>query len=149
MNISPEGVALLKHFEGLRLKAYRDAVGVWTIGYGSTGQHVRSGLSITAPVAEALLLEDLERFEEGVIQTLRDTGCDYPSQNQFDALVCFTFNLGLGAWRKSTMLKRLIARDYAGAADQFLRWDKAGGKTLLGLTRRRRAERALFLGDSL
>ncbi|MGR2678743.1 lysozyme [Chromobacterium haemolyticum] len=142
MKTSANGIKLIQQFEGLRLKAYQDAVGVWTIGYGHTGPDVTPGLVITQAQADALLARDLSRFESGVTRLVQ-----VPlNQNQFDALVCFSFNLGLGALQGSTLLRLLNAGDYAGAAAQFPRWNKAGGKVLPGLTRRRVAEQALFLG---
>ncbi|MBN3006243.1 lysozyme [Chromobacterium alkanivorans] len=141
MNISANGVKLIQQFEGLRLKAYQDAVGVWTIGYGHTGPDVTPGLVITQAQADALLARDLSRFEAGVTRLVQ-----VPlNQNQFDALVSFSYNLGLGSLQNSTLLRLLNQRDYAGAAAQFPRWNKAGGKVLPGLTRRRAAEQALFL----
>lgn len=140
MKISQTGVNLIKEFEGLRLTPYQDSVGVWTVGYGSTGKHVVPGKSITNKQAEDLLKEDLARFEDCVTKmVLVPIG-----QNQFDALVSFAFNLGCGNLASSTLLKLLNAGDYAGAAAQFVRWNKAGGKVLAGLTRRREAEAALF-----
>lgn len=141
MKISLNGLNLIKEFEGLELKAYKDSVGVVTIGYGSTGPHVSMGMTITKEQAEQLLKKDLERFEKGVPTLVK-----VPlNQNQFDALVSFSFNLGLGNLKSSTLLKKLNAKDYQGAANEILRWNRAGGKVLNGLTRRRIAERDLFL----
>jgi Phage-related lysozyme (muraminidase) len=141
MKISQKGVNLIKQFEGLELKAYKDSVGVVTIGYGSTGSHVSIGQVITEAQAEALLIKDLSRFESGVTDLVK-----VPlTQNQFDALVSFSFNLGLGNLKSSTLLKKLNLKDYAGASKEFERWNKAGGKVLNGLTRRRLAEKELFL----
>lgn len=141
MKISQKGIDLVKSFEGLELKAYKDSVGVATIGYGSTGSHVSMGMTITKEQAEQLLKKDLERFEKGVSELVK-----VPlNQTQFDALVSFSFNLGLGNLKSSTLLKKLNTSDYNGAADEILRWNRAGGKVLAGLTRRRIAERDLFL----
>lgn len=141
MKISQKGVDLIKSFEGLELKAYKDSVGVTTIGYGSTGSHVSMGMTITKEQAEQLLKKDLERFEKGVSDIVK-----VPlNQNQFDALVSFSFNLGLGNLKSSTLLKKLNASDYTGASREFERWNRAVGKVLNGLTRRRIAERDLFL----
>lgn len=140
--INAKGLRLLKSFEGLELRAYQDAVGVWTIGYGTTSD-VRPGMVITEAQAEALLKRDLNRFERAVIDLVKVPLTD----DQFSALVSFVYNVGEGALSTSTLLRLLNQRDYQGAADQLLRWDKAGGRTLAGLTRRRRAERALFLGQ--
>lgn len=136
------GVHLIKTFEGLRLKAYQDAVGVWTIGYGTT-RGVKPGQEISEVQAEALLKADLNRFEQAVSQAVRVSIND----NQFAALVSFTYNVGSGALRSSTLLKKLNFRDIYGAANEFPRWNRAGGRVLAGLTRRRNAERALFLGQ--
>ncbi|XQQ05069.1 MAG: lysozyme [Leptolyngbya sp. IPPAS B-1204] len=141
-NINAKGLRLLKSFEGLRLQAYQDSVGVWTIGYGTTSG-VRPGMVITEAQAEALLRRDLDRFERAVSDLVKVPLSD----DQFSALVSFTYNVGEGALASSTLLRLLNQRNYQGAADQLLRWDKAGGSTLPGLTRRRKAERALFLGQ--
>lgn len=142
MNISNKGISLIESFEGLRLAKYLDVVGKPTIGYGHL---ILPSESFPAPIteaqAEALLLKDLGISESGVSKSVK-----VPlNQNQFDALVSFTFNLGVGNLQSSTLLKKLNAGDYAGAADEFLRWNKAGGKEVAGLTRRRAAERSLFL----
>jgi lysozyme len=142
MRISQTGVDLIKHFESLQLDAYRCSAGVWTIGYGHT-KGVKQGDRITEQEAERLLESDLELFERGVLRSVKVK----LTQSQFDALVSFSFNVGLGALGHSTLLRRLNEGDIFGAADQFLRWDKAGGKVLAGLVRRRKAERALFLGQ--
>lgn len=140
--INAKGLRLLKAFEGLRLRAYQDSVGVWTIGYGTTSG-VRPGMVITEAQAEDLMKRDLQRFEQAVDDLVR-----VPlTSDQFSALVSFAYNVGEGALASSTLLRLLNQKDYQGAADQLLRWDKAGGETLAGLTRRRRAERALFLGQ--
>ncbi|MGD1948482.1 MAG: lysozyme [Leptolyngbyaceae cyanobacterium] len=136
------GVHLIKSFEGLRLKAYQDAVGVWTIGYGTT-RGVKPGQEISEAQAEALLKADLNRFEQAVNQAVRVSIND----NQFAAIVSFTYNVGSGAMRSSTLLRKLNRRDIYGAANEFPRWNRAGGRVLAGLTRRRNAERALFLGQ--
>lgn len=140
MKTSLKGIALIKEYEGLRLGAYLCSAGVLTIGYGHTGG-VKEGDLITEQKAEQLLQDDLKKFENGVLRLVR-----VPlTQNQFDALVSFAFNLGVGNLGKSTLLKMLNDRDYKGAAGQFIRWNKAAGKELAGLTRRRLAESALFL----
>lgn len=131
---------IIKDAEGLELTAYKCPAGRWTIGHGHTGSDVWPGLTITKPEAEALLEKDLRRFEKGISEMVKVE----LTQGQFDALVSFTFNVGLEAFKNSTLLKKLNAGDYEGAAEQFQRWNKAGGKTLLGLIRRREAERKLF-----
>lgn len=141
MHTSQKGLDLIKSFEGLRLSAYKDVVGVVTIGYGTTSG-VKMGDTITKERAEELLREDVKRFE-GYVDRLVKVPL---TQGMFDALVSFTYNLGPGALEKSTLLDQLNRGDYDGAAEQFGRWVKAGGKTLAGLVRRRAAERALFEG---
>lgn len=142
MKISEEGLDIIKSFEGLELKTYKDSVGVLTIGWGSTGSHVKPGMVITKGQAEELLKQDVSRFEKGINDLVK-----VPlTQNQFDALVSFSFNLGLGNLKSSTLLRKLNMSDYSGAAGEFLRWNKAGGKVLNGLTRRRQAEKDMFEG---
>jgi len=140
MKISDAGIDLIKSFEGCRLNAYIDAVGIPTIGYGSTDD-VKMGDTLTQDEAEALLKQDLVRFEECINEYV-DVDLN---QNEYDALVCFAFNVGCNAVKNSTMLRLINAGDLIGAAQQFKRWDKAGGKPLAGLTRRRLAESKLFL----
>ena len=145
MQTSDKGIALIKQFEGCKLTAYQDSVGVWTIGYGWTqpvdGKPIRAGMTIKQETAERLLKTGLVSYESDVSRLVK-VGL---TQGQFDALVSFTYNLGARSLSTSTLLRKLNAGDYAGAADEFLRWNKAGGKVLNGLTRRREAERALFL----
>lgn len=140
MKTSQAGIDLIKHYEGVRLQAYQDSVGVWTIGVGHTRTAV-PGMMISEAKAEELLREDLEQAEKDV-ERLVTVPLD---QHQFDALVSFVFNLGAGNFASSTLLKKLNARDFAGASSEFLRWDMAGGKKLRGLKARREAERRLFL----
>jgi lysozyme len=137
------GIERIKHFEDCELTAYQDSVGVWTIGYGYTGG-VSKGDKITQAQAEQLLQKDLERFETAVVDAVKVAIDD----NQFSALVSFTFNLGPRNLLNSTLLKRLHQGDVVAAANEFPKWNKAGGQVLRGLTRRRNAERALFLGQS-
>lgn len=145
MQISDKGISLIKQFEGCKLTAYQDSVGVLTIGYGWTqpvdGKPIRAGMTIKQETAERLLKTGLVSYESDVSRLVK-VGL---TQGQFDALVSFTYNLGSRSLSTSTLLRKLNAGDYAGAADEFLRWNKAGGKVLNGLTRRREAERALFL----
>lgn len=145
MRASENGINLIKQFEGCRLTAYQDSVGVWTIGYGWTqpvdGKPVAKGMTITQQKANQLLTEGVDQYEKGVTNLVT-----VPlNQNQFDALVDFAYNLGVNALKGSTLLKKLNAGDYAGAANEFTKWNKAGGKELAGLTRRREAEKSLFL----
>ena len=134
---------LIKHFEGCSLEAYADpATGAepWTIGYGHTGPEVHPGMTITQDEADALLREDAEKVAKQIAPMVH-----VPlSQEEFDALVCFVFNVGIGNFAKSTLLKKLNAGDYEGAADELPKWNKAAGKVMAGLTRRRNAERELF-----
>jgi GH24 family phage-related lysozyme (muramidase) len=145
MQTSDKGIALIKQFEGCKLTAYQDSVGIWTIGYGWTqpvdGKPIRAGMSINQETAERLLKTGLVSYENDVSRLVKVR----LAQGQFDALVSFTYNLGARSLSTSTLLRKLNAGDYTGAADEFLRWNKAGGKVLNGLTRRREAERALFL----
>jgi lysozyme len=135
------GIDLIKRYEGLRLKAYQCSAGVWTIGYGHT-KEVSEGMVISPATADAFLRDDLavaESAVEKVKVALND--------NEFSALVAFVFNVGVGAFTQSTLLKKLNAEQFDAAADEFLRWNKSGGKALKGLARRRAAERALFLSE--
>ncbi|ENO2101847.1 lysozyme [Enterobacter hormaechei] len=145
MQTSDKGIALIKEFEGCKLTAYQDSVGVWTIGYGWTqpvdGKPIRAGMTIKQETAERLLKTGLVSYENDVSRLVKVR----LKQGEFDALVSFTYNLGARSLSTSTLLRKLNAGDYAGAADEFLRWNEAGGKVLNGLTRRREAERALFL----
>ncbi|MGV3621975.1 MAG: glycoside hydrolase family protein [Archangium sp.] len=134
------GLNLIKEFEGLRLTAYRDPVGVLTIGYGHTGSDVKPGMTISQQRAEQLLKNDTGWAQKAV----RDTVKVPLTQGQFDALTSFTFNLGAGALRSSTLVKKLNAGDYAGAQNEFGRWVHAGGQVLAGLVRRRAAEAKMF-----
>lgn len=140
MKINDAGLRLLKTFEGLRLKVYKDAVGIPTVGWGHV-TNLPVGTDISMEEAERLLSEDLNKFEDGV-----DKMCLVPlTGSQFSALVCFAYNVGLGSLKTSTLLKKLNAVDLYGAADEFLKWTKAGGKELPALVKRRQAERELFL----
>lgn len=142
MIMSPKGVALLKNFESCCLTAYQDERGIWTIGWGHTGPDVWEGLVWTQVQADAQLAIDVrERGELPVLRTV-----DVPlNQNQFDALACFTYNVGAGNEAHSTLVALVNQRAYLQASGEFLRWDHAGGHISPGLTRRRLAERALFV----
>ena len=139
MKISLEGLSLIKKFEGCRLEAYKCSANVLTIGYGHTGG-VKETDTITQSEADELLEKDIAKFEEYV----NDNVIVELNQSQFDALVAWTFNLGPGNLRESTMLKKLNDADYASVPFEMKRWNKAGGKTLDGLIRRRNAEALLF-----
>ncbi len=139
MQLNVAGYALLKRHEGLRLKAYLCSAGVLTIGYGHTG-HVNPSQQITIEEAEQLLREDVARFETGVSRYVR-----VPlNENQFSALVCFAFNVGLEAFAKSTLLNLLNRKWYTQVPAQLMRWSYAGGKQLRGLVARRQDEADLW-----
>tara|TARA_Y100001938_G_scaffold73335_1_gene101598 strand:- start:552 stop:1013 length:462 start_codon:yes stop_codon:yes gene_type:complete len=142
MQLSKTGIELLKHFEGCELKAYQDSVGVWTIGYGHT-KGIYEGLEITQSEAEKMLIDELPEYE-GYIS---DKVVPMLQQHEFDALVCWVYNLGPTNLSSSTMLKKLNAGEFKEVPFQMKRWDKAGGQPLLGLTRRRNAEALLFKGE--
>jgi GH24 family phage-related lysozyme (muramidase) len=142
VKISEAGLSLIKSFEGCVLTAYLDAVGIWTVGYGHTGPSVHRGLTITQKLAEDILAQDVRRFELGVLTNVKVN----LNQNEFDALVSFSFNVGVNALKNSTLLRLLNdGADRSIVAAEFLRWNKGGDKVLEGLTRRRQAEKALFL----
>ena len=140
MKTSNVGIELIKKYEGCVLKAYKCPSGVWTIGYGHTNG-VKSGMKITKAQALNYLKQDLNVFEKDVTNYVKVT----LNQNQFDALVSFSFNCGAGALKTSTLLKKLNSSDYNGAANEFLKWNKSNGKVLNGLVRRRQEEKELFL----
>ena len=142
---SESGKAFIKSFEGKRLVAYDDGTGVWTIGYGtikySNGVKVKKGDVCTDEQADQYFNNDLVKFENSVNSLVK-----VPlTQNQFDALVSFAYNVGAANLAASTLLKKLNAKDYKGAAAEFPKWNKAGGKVMNGLTKRRNAEMELFL----
>ena len=141
MQISEEGKNLIKKFEGCELEAYKCAAGVWTIGYGHIKTAVE-GMKIDQATANELFDEEMGEYE-----TYVNTAVTVPlSQNQFDALVSWVFNLGNGNLKASTMLKVINSGDHAGVPAQIKRWNKAGGKVLEGLIRRREAEALLYEG---
>jgi len=145
MVVSLFGVDLICGFEGKRLVAYDDGVGVWTIGFGTTvypnGIKVKKGDTCTEAQAKAYMTHDLKKFESAVNNAVTVL----LNQNQFDALVSLAYNIGTNAFSKSTLVKKLNANDYRGAADQFDVWVNAGGKRMQGLVNRRAKEKALFL----
>lgn len=150
--LSEDGIAVIKNFEGLRLNAYKDIAGIWTIGYGSTKYHdgkaVKQGDNLTNEIQAEALFKSTLQWYLGAVNTLVKVPI---TQNEFDALVSFTYNLGTGALQKSTLLRKLNALDYPGAAEQFLLWDKitdhVTGEKIASktLAARRRQERELFL----
>ena len=142
MKISDEGLYLLKHFEGCELKAYRCSADVLTIGYGHT-KDVTEDMEITQEEAEAMLAEEMGEYE-GYINNKVTVPLD---QNQFDAMVCWVYNLGSGNLASSTLLSVLNNGEYDKVPEQILRWNKAAGKVLNGLVRRRDAEAKLFVGE--
>jgi lysozyme len=145
MKTSSVGINLITSFEDLVLNAYDDGVGVWTIGFGTTvypnGIRVKRDDSCTKAQAMSFFQHDLRRFEAAVNQAVKVV----LNQNQFDALVSLTYNIGETAFKKSTLLAKLNEGDFIGTADQFKVWNIGGGKILKGLVRRRAAERELFL----
>jgi lysozyme len=145
MVVSLFGVDIICGFEGKRLAAYDDGVGVWTIGFGTTvypnGIKVKKGDTCTEAQAKAYMAHDLKKFESAVNNTVK-----VPlNQNQFDALVSLAYNIGTNAFSKSTLVKKLNANDIRGAADQFDVWVNAGGKRMQGLVNRRAKEKEVFL----
>jgi GH24 family phage-related lysozyme (muramidase) len=144
MKTSQVGIDFIKEFEAFEPRPYRCSANRMTIGYGHV---IRSGEDITVLTeqqASDLLAKDLERFEADVLGAI-----DVPlEQHQFDALVSLAFNIGGSAFKGSTLARILNEREYKSAAEQVLRWDKVNGKPLAGLTRRRKAERAMFLGEA-
>lgn len=142
MKITRAGLEMIKGFEGLRLEAYLCPGGVWTIGYGHT-KGVKEGDVIDAAEAERLLREDLSEAEAAVQRNVRHVLTD----GQYSALVSFVFNVGVGAFVRSTLLAKLRGGQMDEVPDQLLRWTVAKGKKLRGLLRRRLAEAVMFMGD--
>lgn len=140
MKTSPKGIALICEFEGFRSKAYLCPAGVWTIGYGFT-LGVQPGDTITKEQAKRRLARELESYEAAVMRACTNE----PNQNEFDALVCFAFNVGASGMAKSSVIKAHNRGDHQAAARAFQLWNKAGGVVYAGLTRRRAAEAALYL----
>lgn len=146
MKINEAGLALVKEFEGFRAKAYQDSAGVWTIGYGTTaaagvGISPKAGMTISEAQAEGYLHAALEKFAAQIAPRIKRPAND----NEFSAFLSLAYNIGPGAFARSSALVKFNAGDKAGAANAILLWNKAGGKVLAGLKRRREAERALFL----
>lgn len=146
MKISKIGIDLIKQFEGVRLKSYKCPAGVWTVGVGHSSAagppKVGPGMEITNAQAMKILAQDLVQFEDAVDQAVK-----VPlTQNQFDALVSFVFNVGPANFQKSTLLRKLNAGQYAAVPAELMKWTKAAGQEMPGLVRRRRAEAALWRG---
>jgi len=142
METSKAGIALIKSFEGCKLTAYQDLVGTWTIGYGHT-KDVHEGMKISQHQADVILEVDLQEFE-GYIKKYVEVPL---SQNQFDALVSWVYNLGPNNLQRSTMLTILNEGNYDDVPYQLKRWNKAGGQVFVGLVRRRNAEAELFKNE--
>lgn len=140
---------LIETHEGCKLTSYRCPAGIWTVGYGHTGRDIGPGLTITQAQAEAYLEADVRYFEQAIDKLL---GNAPTTQAQFDAMVSLAFNIGMGSaklaragFSTSSVLRKHLLKDYAGAADSFLLWNKGGGKVLPGLVNRRAAERKWYL----
>ncbi len=144
MKTSDAGINLIKRFEGFSSEPYLCPAGKLTIGYGWTHGVTMQSKPITEAEATKLLAEGLASYEAGVLDCVHVE----LDQHEFDALVSFAYNLGVNALRGSTLLRRLNEGNYKAAADEFLRWTKSKGKELPGLVARRKAERAMFLGDA-
>ena len=146
MNVSSRAIEMLKHHEGVRCKPYRDCVGLWTVGVGHLIGDGKSlpdewNKTFTMEEVDALLRKDLGRFERGVQKF-----CPVPlKQGEFDALVSFSFNLGLGVLQRSTLRQKILRGDKTGASEEILKYNKAGGKIVKGLVTRRNDEYQLFL----
>ena len=140
-----KGIELIKKYEGLRLEAYRCPAGKLTIGYGHTGNDVVPGMQINKEMAELLLKNDLKIYEKVINELVKVQ----LTQNQFDALISFIYNVGIGNFKKSTLLKLINQNKMKEAAEEFLKWNKVsqpgGLKELPGLTKRRAEEKKLFL----
>ncbi|WP_110641810.1 lysozyme [Salinicola sp. CPA57] len=143
--ISDDGIERLIERESVELTAYQDVAGIWTIGVGHTGADVYEGLTVTYDQAISLLHADIERFET-VVNRCIDV---YLEQHEYDALVSLAFNIGVHAFKTSTVVRLINANDFLGAADAFMMWKKAGARVVQGLINRRKDERAQFLGIGL
>jgi lysozyme len=147
MTPGQNAISLVKEFEGCKLTAYPDPISggdPWTIGYGFTGPNVRRGLIWTQDQADAQLVQTLNHFASIISPMIKCA-----TQNQFDAMLSFAYNLGPGNLQHSTLLKYHNAGDFANAKAQFLAWDKAGGEIVPGLLRRRQAEACVYGGANL
>lgn len=141
--VSQECAEFISKWEGYSDKSYADIVGVWTIGYGTTrvdGRKVQPGMTCTREEALHWLWQEAQEGLDFIADRIEVE----INQNQVDAITSLTYNIGVGAFSKSTLLRKLNAGDIDGAADEFLKWNKAGGKPVKGLTRRRESERAIF-----
>lgn len=141
MQINQKGLDLIKSFEGCKLTSYLCPAKVWTIGFGHTGDDVKPSMNISLAKADELLKQDLIKFENGVSKLVKTN----INENQFSALVSFAYNCGLGNLKSSTLLKKVnINPNDKTIASEFLKWDKAGGVVLAGLTKRRASEALLY-----
>ena len=138
MNISPEGVAKIKQREGFKLRAYQDTRGIWTIGYGHTGPDVKRGVIWTEPHIDAVLMLDLQKFEDAVNMAVKNV----LTQNQFDACVSLAFNIGAQGFTGSSVVRQINVGNMQAAADDFLMWERPPE-----LVTRRQGERSQFLGE--
>jgi len=147
--IGDAALELIMRFEGFRAEAYRDAAGIWTIGYGHTSMagppQVRPGMRITKAEAVDILRRDVERFARGVARAIGDEALAKLDENRFGALVSFAYNVGLGNFRRSSVLRAVRDGRPEDVPRLLLRWTKAGGRRLRGLVRRRRAEGRLWM----
>jgi lysozyme len=159
MPISDKALKLIKHHEGVKLKPYRCPASLWTVGVGHVLYPDQAKLPIddrikypirpednrifTADEVNEILIKDLGRFERGIVKYCPSAST---KQNWLDSLVSFSFNVGLGTLQRSTLRQKHNRGDYEGAADEFLKYCKAGGKVLKGLENRRKDERAIYLG---
>lgn len=141
VKINDLGINLIKNYEGLKLTAYQDSVGIWTIGYGETGPLIIPGLVWTKEQAEKSFIKRVKEFADRLTKIIFTSLND----NQFSALVSLAYNVGIANVKKSTLLALINLGDYKGASEEFIKWNKAGGKVLAGLTKRRQAEKELFL----
>ena len=144
MKVSPEGAKLIKSFEGCKLHAYQDLGNVWTCGYGATGVGIGKGTKWTQEEADERFLKDLESREQTLTKLIGETPTE---QCEFDAMLSLAYNIGMNAFKASTLLKEHKSRHKSRAAAQFLNWNKVNGTVVMGLVRRRIAERLMYLGE--
>ena len=142
LSINEAGKELIKSYEGLRLKAYQDSGGIWTTGYGHTGADVHPGMVISKERAEELFDKDIEKFQLGILHLLTDKENTNP--NQFSAMVSLAYNIGLGAFGKSSVLRFHNQGQFQKASSAFGLWNKVNGEILQGLAKRRTAESSLY-----
>lgn len=148
LTVSDAALNLIKSFEGCKLSAYPDpgtGGDPWTIGWGSTGPGIKKGVTWTQSQADERFRDDVGKFAQGVLANI---GAAPTSQFQLDAMTSLAYNIGIGAFAKSTLLQKHKASDYRGAAGEFAKWNKAGGRVMVGLTRRREAEAAMYRGEA-